>query len=835
MKDNEVLSYVELSEEEKQIVNEYIKRIDIYDIKKMQILADIETKKLYKEQDMLTCIQTKFDIELTDFSDDSSDVDKNIDLFKKYFVSLKKKFQRIITRKKDNYEESFDLNKIRDEFIDINFELKLRSDKLIVIRETLLNHYKNLRYQIIALQNVEKELPSEVNDGTISKDYEKIIIKEKINNTISNLKGIRINIANSIAISENLAQQYKELAEKYDENKMFSLIQDLYTDGINGYTEHSKFTNEMVPIRFARLEKRINNLYSVCEALHRISASTKTGFNELKLLMDRLHKRYDTIINTSQYDKYPELEIDIISELAQIECKIEEYLYDTRKSAEEIIAHYIKKIYNSDNYKDFHDLETELHKLEAIEELNKQYSPYLETEVKRELQKQIIVLKFNLLYRKQVELLIYGNEKNKCSFVEYNLSNREKEWFEFLFAKKIKDLKDKCAKALNQMRKEEALFQNSIKQILYDRNLLERFIIMDMRYNSKDYINLLKAKIFNAHLCNIGNNPFEPEVYITAKQINNLSFNGNKSGDLEANKVNYSLLVALLKNIITDENVSFIECENLYRRFGFKCNPIIFNIGQECVKIIFNQVKLTDEYSDIANSVIKKDKGKIEMPYCKMDFEGLLYYFEDKIIDENEFFENVIAQRDTSTTELRSNNTIADMRKEAWQIYMVKPSLHYMKIYLNKMRCICSEFGTIFNLRSNVPLEYMSDQVFLVKVPEKVISYKTHFSRIYGKHFNDVNGQYIIRNLKPLWIKYKKDFEDLGIEVHKLYPDEFNEDARVNLIINLNDISDLPINYEKIKLLTNKEHEQLMKAKKQKKWSRDSLVGRVNSSFNESK
>ena len=24
--------------------------------------------------------------------------------------------------------------------------------------------------------------------------------------------------------------------------------------------------------------------------------------------MDRLHKRYDTIINTSQYDKYPELE-----------------------------------------------------------------------------------------------------------------------------------------------------------------------------------------------------------------------------------------------------------------------------------------------------------------------------------------------------------------------------------------------------------------------------------------------------------------------------------------------------------------------------------------------
>ena len=626
MKENEVFSYVELSEEEKQIVDMFIEKIDINSIEKMQMVTDIETKKLYKEQDMLSCIQTKFDIELIDFSDDGSNVDKSINLFKKYFVSLRNNIQRIITREKDNNKESFDLDKIRDEFIDINFELKLRSDKLTVIRETLLNHYKNLRYQIIALQNVEKELPSEVNDGTISKDYEKIKIKEKINDTISNLKGIRINIANSIAISENLAQQYKELARKYDENKMFSLIQDLYTDGINGYTEHSEFTNEMLPKRFARLEKRINKLYLACEALHQISASRKTGFIKLKQLKESLYKEYDNIIKTAKYDEYPKLENDIISELAQIECKIEEYIYDTRKSAEEIIAYYIKKIYNSCNYKDFHDLETEIHKLEAIEELYIQYSPYLETEVKRELQKQILVLKFNLFYRRQIELLIYGNQNDEYRFVEDNLSEQEKVWFNYLLEQKIKTLKEQYEK--RKASKDEALFETSASKILYDRNFLEKVVIMDLKYNPYEYITLLKAKIFNAHLCNIANNPFEPEIYISEKQLNTRSFFYTYHSGLIANKVNYSMLVTLLRNVITDEDVSIIECDNLYRRFGFKCNPIMFGIGQECVKAIFEQVKYTKEYFEIYDSVTIKNKRKLEIPYCKLDIKGLLYYYE---------------------------------------------------------------------------------------------------------------------------------------------------------------------------------------------------------------
>ena len=286
---------------------------------------------------------------------------------------MKKKLQRFIS--KENDEESFNINKIKDEFVDIKLELKLRSTKLKIMEENLRNHYVDIGHKILAL---DRTWQLNTDNGTISNDYEKknldIKRKNQINNTISHFKGIRINIANAIIISESLAQQYKELSVSYDENKILSLLQCMDEDGIKGNKDIIDDKNEIISIRFARLEKRINKLYLACESLYNISASRKTGFIELKQLKERLYKEYDNIIKTAKYDEYPKLENDIISELALIESKIEEYIYDTRKSAEEIIAYYIKKIYNSCNYKDFHDLETEIHKLEAIEELYIQYS-----------------------------------------------------------------------------------------------------------------------------------------------------------------------------------------------------------------------------------------------------------------------------------------------------------------------------------------------------------------------------------------------------------------------------------------------------------------------------
>lgn len=728
--------------------------------------------------------------------------------------------------------------------------MKFRSTKLKIVEEDLRNHYVDVGYKILAL---DRTLQLNTDNGTISNDYEKrnLDIKrtKQINNTISYLRGIRINIANSMIISESLAQQYEELSENYDESKVFSLLQSMDEDGIKGKKDFVEDTKELTSIRFARLEKRINKLYLACEALHQISASRKTGFIKLKQLKESLYKEYDNIIKTAKYDEYPKLENDIISELAQIECNVEEYVYDTRKSAEEIIAYYIKKIYNSCNYKDFHDLETEIHKLEAIEELYIQYSSYLETEVKRELQKQIIVLKFNLFYRRQIELLIYGNQNDEYRFVEDNLSEQEKVWFNYLLEQKIKTLKEQNEKRKDS--KDEALFETSASKILYDRNFLEKVVIMDLKYNPYEYITLLKAKIFNAHLCNIANNPFEPEIYITREQLRFHYDFGYYSSNLYANKVNYSMLVALLKNIITDENVSIIECDNLYRRFGFKCNPIMFNIGQECIKAIFEQVKWTIEYFEISDSVIIRNKRKLEIPYCKLDIKGLLYYYEgmnsngekniskdidnaillinEKIDEKRKALQkkNKSAKSGSKTgtyNEICSlkNHIEADISTKSALIDIKnqkkKSTLEDMRNALGIINDIYSKFYVKHNVRRILPLEDMSNsqQVYLVEIPSSRKKHYFGLTHTFGRGYNYDDCESIeltIYNARPLWQKYEREFNELGIRVHLVNPNNFDTNARFKIYVNLNDILELPIDLKKVKLITNEELKELMERK----------------------
>ena len=834
----ETLSYSELQEKEKTIVDQYIKELDTNNIEGTQTLTDIETKKLYREQQILVCIQTKSNIELTNLPDNENKLneDKGIEFFKQFFLSLKNRLQRFISN--ENNEKTLNISRIRDEFIDIKLELRFRSTKIKIIGEDIRNHYAEVGYKIIALPELEKTLQLNTDNGTISNDYGKrnldIKRKNQISNTISHFRGIRINIANAIIISESLAQQYEELSENYDESKVFSLLQSMDEDGIKGKKDFVEDTKELISIRFARLEKRINKLYLACEALHQISASRKTGFIKLKQLKESLYKEYDNIIKTAKYDEYPKLENDIISELAQIECNVEEYVYDTRKYAEEIIVRKIKKIYYSSNYKDFQNIDTEIKNVEAIEELLNYYSSYLETDLKKELKIQVITLKFNLFYRKQVELLIYGNEKNEYGFVEDNLSKKEKEWFEFLLKQKIKYLKNRYSNSQNYNNEPDILFEVPINQILYDRVLLERLIITDMRYNAYDYINLLKAKIFNAHLCNIANNPFEPEVYITEEECKSFRYFD------KANKVNYSMLVAVLKKIITDENVSIIECDNLYRRFGFRCNPIMFDRGQEFIKRIFDQVKWSREYFDLANSVIKKNKIKPEEQYCRIELQPLLYYFDDEYKDKDISVANIIVNaieltkrkiehRKSQILEIENNrdlekapsfnsdnlqfkldryNRNLKIEKDALKrLESVKRK--HNKLDLKKSKDMLSEINIIYSRNSNshterliLPLEDMTissfNEVCLVSPP--------HLA------FLDYSA-----NLMPLWRKYQKDFKDLGINVIKCdYHSKYSYSFLI--YVNLNDISDLPIDYKKVQQLTNNE------ARNEKPWSRDKLV-----------
>lgn len=87
---------------------------------------------------------------------------------------------------------------------------------------------------------------------------------------------------------------------------------------------------------------------------------------------------------------------------------------------EEIIKKIIESIYQSRNYQDFNNLDQEIQHIGTLNELLKLYSPYISKNEVKKIQEEITKLKFDLLYRKQVEQLIYENGGNNSSLAQYN-------------------------------------------------------------------------------------------------------------------------------------------------------------------------------------------------------------------------------------------------------------------------------------------------------------------------------------------------------------------------------------------------------------------------------
>lgn len=412
-------------------------------------------------------------------------------------------------------------------------------------------------------------------------------------------------------------------------------------------------TREMIDLKAKVMLKKIDKLYHICNMLFK-----NRNVKSLEVIKEQYFQMLNKIIETGQYEKYREVEDIVIKKIAKIEMDIDQYIYNTIENYEKTIRENIESIYQSKNYKDFNNIDQEIQAIGTLKELLRLYSPYISKNEFKKIQEQIIKLKFDLLYRKQVEQLIYENGGKNSNLAEYD-NESEKEVFEKLLIGKINSLKNKSVDSTGKNEENDAIFEMPIEQVLSDSKLLERLIIIDMKKNPYNYINLVNAKVFNAHLCNIGNNPFKKEeVYIALEQLYKLKYGhdyyrwwydddiSNVFEEIKTNRVNYSILEALLKNIITDENVSYIDCENLYRKFGFECNPILINIGQQCVKMILDEVKGSQEYKNILNELEKK-KENSQKQYCKIDFEGLVYKFENENEDKDtdDLFDEVISKR----------------------------------------------------------------------------------------------------------------------------------------------------------------------------------------------
>mgnify|MGYP001864682937 FL=1 len=111
-----------------------------------------------------------------------------------------------------------------------------------------------------------------------------------------------------------------------------------------------------------------------------------------------------------------------------------------------------------------------------------------------------------------------------------------------------------------------------------------------------------------------------------------------------------------------------------------------------------------------------------------------------------------------------------------------------------------------------LPLEYMSsgnsNKVHLAPIPEESGTKKVEVSHsFYGSEYGD--RHYYKRDLRPLWKKYQEEFRDLHIDVKK-YSRYYKSKPHFKICVNLDDISDLPIDYEKVKILTKEELQEII-------------------------
>lgn len=598
--------------------------------------------------------------------------------------------------------------------------------------------------------------------------------------------------------------------------------------------------------------------------------------SSLKIIKEQYLKMYNAIIEKEEYDRYKEVEDIIINEIAKIELNLDEYIYNTRQDSINTILNRIQEIKESENYQNFHNIKQYIEKVETLKDILKLYKPYIKNEEYDKIKKDIINLKFELLYRKQVEELIYENGGETSYLIQYD-NEEEKNLFINLLKEKIGEIEN------------DDILKVKPERILEDVKLLERLIIIHMQENSLKYINLLNAKIFNAHLCNIGNNPFDEEVYY--KEIKERKYepepykgyypkmNILKDYDVEykANKVNFSLLRAILKELITDENVSLVECIKLYGKFGFQCVPKTYTTGQKCIYMLYNTLNKSEEYKEM----LEKKKTDKKEGYCRVNLHGMSYKFEDYDVEKmNEYNKiQILREREVNNNQTKKKSLEREQKEEKEEIKRTGRITTDCNILISLIQDIIQSYK---DDRKNIETnrKVISAKESMIKILEEIKEKKklskndiwtiqksiyfiyselninfnmwelrelenidalnfsnksTYYSQIpreqryenrtvghtygYGFEYEKVLVEYL--NKSPLYAKYEKEFKELGLDI-KLYDlgDWVKEvkyrgnEPRFGICINLDDISDLPIDYEKVELIPEEKMKEIMEREK---------------------
>lgn len=172
------------------------------------------------------------------------------------------------------------------------------------------------------------------------------------------------------------------------------------------------YTLEIVELKYQTMKKRIETLKNTFGIISDIEMGKK-GTQKLEELEAQYDRMYEAILRQEVYESYGEVEKSIISYLARLEGKLEEYVYHIKDEVEKRIMDVLGAIPNSENYKDFKDMDGSLKKISGLEELLKLYSGYCTKEKREMLQKEVSDVKFDCLLRAQIELMLEGKRRKR--------------------------------------------------------------------------------------------------------------------------------------------------------------------------------------------------------------------------------------------------------------------------------------------------------------------------------------------------------------------------------------------------------------------------------------
>ena len=607
-----------------------------------------------------------------------------------------------------------------------------------------------------------------------------------------------------------------------------------------------KLSKDILEIKYSVMTKRLRELKNICRILFE---EPEEYIKKLVTLERQYNVRYEAIIRSGEYENYQVLEDIIMQEIAKIEYAVDMHVYETRNIGQKfnfILSDQIRETKGTHSYRMLENLDEVMEYANAMQSVLNMYSAYFEEYQILANQRSIDDFKFDIILRKHLRTLIYGTKEAESIFSK--ITEKEKN----IYFNTLLELARHYLTKLSQSNKElvqelDKISDNNmaLRERLEENNLegLNRLVKIYVFLFSQEFEKLLGLKIFNAHLCNIANNIFSYNEYV--------SDNGEK---FSSSKVNFSLLYAVLKQLITDENMSILECEKIYKKFGFHCRPIIVNEAQEILYSIFLHLTPFKTLKDLTGveyeipfrglaDAMKKERGLEnkegqdgERRYCLIDLEGYNYHFEyqetrrEAISDEE-----IIFKRDNVANLLDRIHEPYDesilprfkglIEKEKTQGLTLQEQRQKLKDRYELKNGI----DTVGNPYRELPLE---DMIEIEGVHTQIP--RTDLQAGYKRYGDTEEIAYAVTvNPEPLWNLYMQDFKALGmdiksyeqireqiygnstyrerrtVQVHeKLLERRYgSENAHYKICINMRDIEDLPIDEQKIRLLSKGETE----------------------------